>query len=156
LRLKQQAVWNSARVILLLAPLREEIDVWPLLAETLSAGKKVALPRFDPGTNGYVACEIERLEDDLAPGKFGIREPRAHCPPISPSTVELALVPGVAFDLKGRRLGRGKGFYDRLLASVGGRKCGVAFDLQVVEEIPTEPHDVCLDYLLTPTQWLGF
>ncbi|MEO7298989.1 MAG: 5-formyltetrahydrofolate cyclo-ligase, partial [Verrucomicrobiota bacterium] len=59
------------------------------------------------------------------------------------------------FDLTGRRLGRGKGFYDRLLAEIPGTKCGVCFDEQIVEEIPTESHDVRMDYVLTPTRWLA-
>ncbi|MEY2466031.1 MAG: 5-formyltetrahydrofolate cyclo-ligase, partial [Verrucomicrobiota bacterium] len=72
--------------------------------------------------------------------------------PIKP--LDLILVPGVAFELHGRRLGRGKGFYDRLLADMRGTTCGVAFDEQIVAEIPVEPHDVHLDYLLTPTRWI--
>jgi 5-formyltetrahydrofolate cyclo-ligase len=66
----------------------------------------------------------------------------------------LVLVPGVAFDSHGRRLGRGKGFYDQLLAFVRGTKCGVAFDEQIVPEIPIEPHDVRLNCILTPTRWI--
>ena len=143
-------------MILFFAPLLEEIDVWPLLPEALSAGKKVALPRFDAATDAYVACQVENLDRDVVQGKFGIREPRAHCPPLLPPTADLILVPGVGFDLAGRRLGRGKGFYDQLLKSIRGTKCGVAFDQQVVREIPAEPHDVRLDYLLTPTRWVGF
>jgi 5-formyltetrahydrofolate cyclo-ligase len=67
----------------------------------------------------------------------------------------LALVPGVVFDQEGRRLGRGKGFYDRLLPSVGGPLCGVAFDWQVLPAIPVEPHDHVLNYILTPSRWLS-
>jgi 5-formyltetrahydrofolate cyclo-ligase len=66
----------------------------------------------------------------------------------------LILVPGVAFDLHGGRLGRGKGYYDRLLKELRGTTCGVAFDQQVVEAIPVEPHDVRLDHVLTPTRWI--
>ena len=93
------------------------------------------------------------LDADLATGKFGIREPRSHCGEILLNHLDLALVPGVGFDLKGRRLGRGRGFYDRLLAQISGTKCGVGFDEQIVEAIPTEPHDVHLNYILTPTRW---
>ena len=67
--------------------------------------------------------------------------------------LDLVLVPGVAFDLHGRRLGRGRGYYDRLLSQVGGRTCGVAFDEQVVSEVPVEAHDVLLNCILTPTRW---
>jgi len=155
-RLKQQAVWRDSHLILSFAPLPEEIDIWPLLPEALSAGKKVALPRFDSATNAYVACRVENLDRDLVSGKFGIREPGAHCPRISAAARDLILVPGVAFDLNGHRLGRGKGFYDQLLASLRGGKCGVSFDQQVVREIPVESHDVRLDCLLTPTRWVEF
>jgi len=65
----------------------------------------------------------------------------------------LIVAPGIAFDLRGRRLGRGKGFYDRLLANAAGVKCGICFDEQLLAEIPVEPHDVALDFIATPTRW---
>ena len=153
-RLKERGVWRSAQLILFFAPLPEEVDVWPLLLEALRVGKEAALPRFDSATNAYAAFRVENPDRDLVSGKFGIREPGVLCPRISPPRVDLLLVPGVAFSLNGRRLGRGKGFYDRLLASLQGVKCGAAFDQQVVSEVPTEPHDVRLDCLLTPTRWV--
>jgi 5-formyltetrahydrofolate cyclo-ligase len=67
--------------------------------------------------------------------------------------LDFALVPGLGFTTDGRRLGRGKGYYDRVLAQVRGFKCGVAFDQQIVDEIPAEPHDAQLDCILTPTRW---
>jgi 5-formyltetrahydrofolate cyclo-ligase len=66
----------------------------------------------------------------------------------------LALVPGVAFDVRGGRLGRGRGFYDRLLAGVSGAKCGVAFDEQIVDAVPAGPLDIRLNCILTPTRWI--
>jgi 5-formyltetrahydrofolate cyclo-ligase len=71
---------------------------------------------------------------------------------VPPNRLDFAIVPGVAFTLEGRRVGRGKGHYDRLLSSVGGVKCGVAFDEQIVEAIPVEPHDVRMDWIVTPTR----
>jgi 5-formyltetrahydrofolate cyclo-ligase len=68
--------------------------------------------------------------------------------------LDLILVPGVAFDLQGRRLGRGKGYYDQLLGALHGTRCGVAFDQQVVDEIPMAPHDMTLHCILTPTRWV--
>jgi 5-formyltetrahydrofolate cyclo-ligase len=65
------------------------------------------------------------------------------------------LTPGIAFDALGRRLGRGRGFYDRLLAQTTGTRCGVAFDQQVVDVVPVETHDVVLNCILTPTRWLN-
>jgi 5-formyltetrahydrofolate cyclo-ligase len=62
-------------------------------------------------------------------------------------------VPGLAFDRFGRRLGRGRGFYDRLLAEIPGQRCGVAFDQQILEALPTEPHDSQMHALATPARW---
>lgn len=151
-RLKHQAIWQNAGAILLFAPLPDEADVWPLLAETLAAGKTVALPRFDAANNDYLACRIQHPQTEIAPGQFGIREPSARCAEISFDRLDLILVPGVAFDLQGRRLGRGRGFYDRLLADVSRAKCGIAFDQQLVEEVPAGPTDVRMDFILTPTR----
>jgi 5-formyltetrahydrofolate cyclo-ligase len=152
--LEQQAVWKKAELIFFYAPLPEELNIWPLLRDSLAVGKTVALPRFDPATQRYVACQVADLAKDLNDGQFGIREPGGHCIAVPPNRLDLVLVPGVAFDLHGRRLGRGKGFYDQLLAFVRGTTCGVAFDEQIVETIPVEPHDVHLNCILTPTRWI--
>jgi 5-formyltetrahydrofolate cyclo-ligase len=130
-----------------------ELDVWPLLLEALADGKTVALPRYDPPTQSYIACRIRNPAEDVAAGYWGIREPNARCAAECVDQSDLILVPGVAFDLQGRRLGRGKGFYDRLLATVRGTTCGIAFDEQIVPDIPVEPHDTRLNCLLTPTRW---
>jgi 5-formyltetrahydrofolate cyclo-ligase len=107
------------------------------------------------GSRGfYVACEIKDPEKDLLVGRFGIREPETWCGEIELNRLDFTLVPGVAFDLQGRRLGRGKGFYDQMLAAVRGTTCGVAFDEQIVGEVPVEPHDTRVNCILTPTRWI--
>jgi 5-formyltetrahydrofolate cyclo-ligase len=152
--LQRQAIWEKTALIFFYAPLPEELDIWPLVGDAIAAGKTVALPRFDDSTQRYVACEVQDLARDLREGQFGIREPGAHCIAVPPNRLDLVLVPGVAFDLQGRRLGRGKGFYDQMLAAVRGTTCGVAFDEQIVESIPVEPHDIHLNCILTPTRWI--
>jgi 5-formyltetrahydrofolate cyclo-ligase len=152
--LKRQPVWNAAGAILFFAPLAEELDIWPLLGEALAAGKTVGLPRYSSAVDAYVACRIRNLQSDIEPGRFDIREPTSACAQLALNRQDLILVPGVAFDLAGRRLGRGRGFYDRLLAAVRGTKCGVAFDEQIVIEVPAGPQDVRVNCLLTPRRWL--
>jgi 5-formyltetrahydrofolate cyclo-ligase len=152
--LGNQAVWSKARAILLYAPMLEELDVWPLVADSLAAGRTVALPRFDPSTKQYSARRIRDLTRDVRVGHFGIREPAAHCAAFDLGRLDLVLVPGVAFDARGCRLGRGKGYYDQLLTQVRGATCGVAFDEQIVAEVPAEPHDVHVYCILTPTRWI--
>src|ERR1035437_4606311 len=152
--LEAQAQWRAAQWVMFFAPLPEELDVWPLLTVALSAAKKVALPRFVAETRTYEACQILDPKFDLQVGHFGVREPHSRCAPLPSIRLDLILVPGVAFDLHGHRLGRGKGYYDQLLKGLSGTTCGVAFDQQIVGEIPIEPHDVRLDCILTPTRWI--
>src|SRR6185436_13014390 len=109
----RQVVWKNARAVLFFASLMDELDLWPLLAGA-SAGKVIALPRFQSQTNTYVSAEVKDLVNDIRIGKFGIREPAEHCAEIALNRLDLVLAPGVAFDLHGHRLGRGKGIYDRL------------------------------------------
>jgi 5-formyltetrahydrofolate cyclo-ligase len=152
--LEQQPIWQQSQTILFFAPLPDELDIWPSLPAALATGKHVFLPRFVLATNSYAACEVKIPDTDITLGKFGIREPSETCTQIPLNRMDLLLVPGVAFDLHGRRLGRGKGFYDQLLATVRGKTCGVAFDEQIVTEIPVEPHDVLLNCILTPSRWV--
>jgi 5-formyltetrahydrofolate cyclo-ligase len=153
--LRRQTAWQRARAILFYAPLAGELDLTPMLEEARKDGKAAALPRFVSETGTYQAFEVSDYERDCAPGKFGIAEPGPHCPPVSLNGLDLALAPGVGFDVSGRRLGRGQGYYDRLLAGIAGTKCGVAFDQQVVGQIPAERHDVSMNFILTPTRWLA-
>ena len=153
-RLIEQPAWKNARSILLFAPLADEPNVRPLLHSALSGDKLTALPRFNAQTGHYEAAVVGDLAKDFVEGKFGILEPAPSCKITDLKRLDLILVPGVAFDWQGHRLGRGKGFYDRLLAEVSGKTCGVAFDQQLVSTIPVEPHDVHLNCILTPSHWL--
>ena len=153
-RLKEQPVWKTASSVLFFAPLPDEADVWPLLEETAASGKIAALPRFDAVDQTYVACRIRHPRTEIAIGQFGIREPKTGCAEVALNRLDLILAPGVAFDDRGRRLGRGRGFYDRLLAETCGLKCGIAFDEQIAGEVPAEAHDQRMNLILTPTRCL--
>jgi 5-formyltetrahydrofolate cyclo-ligase len=153
-RLANQPQWRDTKSVLFFAPMAGELDIWPLLEETLGGDKAVCLPRFDEERNSYIACRVENTGGHVKAGRFGIREAGDACQEISLNRLDLILVPGVAFDLRGRRLGRGKGFYDQLLATAGGLTCGVAFDQQIVREIPIEPHDEYVNCILTPSRWI--
>jgi 5-formyltetrahydrofolate cyclo-ligase len=142
--------WRQARELLLYAPLHDELDVSPLWSIALAEGKNLCLPRFDPASDSYTAARVVDLTHDLAPGRYGVREPISVCPSVPFNRLDLVLVPGLAFGPSGRRLGRGGGYYDRLLAGVSALKCGVGFDAQWLESIPQEPCDVLLDCILTP------
>jgi len=147
-RLKTQM--PSAHTILFFAPLPDELDIWPVLELSLALGTTCALPYFDAEKKTYGAKEIKRLATDIVPGKFGVREPEAGCAEIPLDSFDLVLVPGLAYDLEGNRLGRGRGFYDRLLIGASGVKCGICYDIQLLETIPMEPHDAKVNFVLTP------
>ncbi|MFM2295014.1 MAG: hypothetical protein RLZZ350_1427 [Verrucomicrobiota bacterium] len=154
-RLVAEKFFQSAQGILFFAPLTDEPDVWPLLEKTLAGSRVVALPRFSRMQNSYEAVAVRDLATDIIVGQFAVREPAAHCPVVPWNRLDLLLVPGLGFDARGTRLGRGKGFYDRLLPQAVGVKCGLAFDWQLLAEIPAAPHDVTLNCILTPTRRLS-
>jgi 5-formyltetrahydrofolate cyclo-ligase len=153
-RLQEQTVWRSAGSILFFAPMEHEPDVWPLLKRAIGESRQVSLPHFNAANGHYEARQIRDPEAEIVIGKYGIREPAIASPVAPLNRLDLILVPGIGFDLHGRRLGRGRGYYDRLLADVRGMRCGVAFDEQVVSDIPTEPHDAFVNCILTPTRWI--
>jgi 5-formyltetrahydrofolate cyclo-ligase len=153
-RLAGLEVWQKAAGVLFYAPLPQEPDVWPLLVSALTTGKTIALPRYLPEQRDYAAARIGDPERDVQAGYFGIREPAAWCAEITFNRLDLVLVPGLAFDLQGRRLGRGRGYYDRLLTQVRSVTCGVAFDVQIVPEVPAGAQDVRLHCVVTPTRWV--
>lgn len=131
-----------AQVILSYAPLRFEADPQSLVERAHALGKQVLLPRVDQETHTLV-LHAHRPGDELAESGMGIREPLESAPVVAPELVDLVLVPGLAFDGRGYRLGYGKGFYDRLLPLLTrATPVGLAFELSLLPEVPSEPHDV--------------
>ena len=155
-RVAQAGVWRAAAAVLLFAPRTDEPDIRPLIAAGLASGKIVAFPRHMTASDTYEAAVVRDVARDLRAGHFGLFEPAPDCPNLPLKQLDLRLVPGLGFDALGRRLGRGKGYYDQLLSPTPAGKCGIAFDWQVVAELPAEPHDAPMNYLATPTRWLVF
>ena len=138
--LRQSPLWTAAQVVYGFAPLSSEPD-W--LGPDSPEEKVIAFPRTSPdGMVFFVGRE-------LFPGPFGAREPSGDTAAPSPN---LILVPGLAFDLAGNRLGRGGGFYDRFLENLPLPRptlCGVCFSCQIVPVVPYETHDARVDFLLS-------
>ena len=146
----------TARTLCAYVGLDTEIDTAPLLAAVLGQGRRLLLPRVidvESHTRRHLVLhQVGDVARDTRPGRWGIREPDpAHCPAIDPLEVDLVLLPGVAFDRRGGRLGHGAGFYDRLLAGLRTDclRVAAAFSLQVVPEVPLEPHDQRFQRLVT-------
>ena len=143
--------WARASVLLLTLPFRSEWGAAPVATRALAARKVVALPRVDAKAKVLRLHRIADLARDVAPGHLGIPEPRTDCPQIDRDAIDWILVPGVAFDARGHRLGYGGGYYDRLLPglrSAAPRVAG-AFEMQIVEALPLAPHDCGVDVIVT-------
>lgn len=138
--LRQSPLWTSAQVVYGFASLASEPD-W--LGTDLPCDKIIAFPRTTPGGLGFF------VSGALVPGQYGAHEPRGGSP--APAA-NLVLVPGLAFDRSGYRLGRGGGFYDRFLETLPLPRptlCGVCFSCQIAPVVPREAHDARVDFLLT-------
>lgn len=135
-------VWQVAGSVAAFWPLRGEcvvLDPWP-------TGKSVGLPAV---VGEDLVFRVAKSPGELVMGAFGTREPGAGCE--EAGRPDLILVPGLAFDRRGGRLGRGRGYYDRFLARFPDvPKAGVCLDAQVAERVPCEDHDVRMDWLVTP------
>ena len=156
-RIGEDAIFDRARTVLLTLPFRSEWNAMRVVERALATGKTVAAPRVDASTRMLRAYRIEDPERDIETGYRGIPEPRATCAEIALANVDWILVPGVAFDARGHRLGYGGGFYDRLLPIVPRTAARVAgaFEMQVVERVPTAPHDVAVDTIVTERRTLS-
>jgi 5-formyltetrahydrofolate cyclo-ligase len=148
--------FRDARCILMTLPFRSEWDTRELFATARAAGKVVVLPRVNGDSRMLDLHAVTAIDAQIEPGYRGIPEPAATCPPVALAVVDWVLVPGVAFDPSGRRLGYGGGYYDRLLALLapGTPRIAGAFDLQVVARVPAAPHDLVVDAIVTETRTL--
>jgi 5-formyltetrahydrofolate cyclo-ligase len=146
-----------ARCVMAYVPVRSEFDTRPLLERLLAAGVVLALPRIT-GPRVMVAARVTDLARDLVPGAFGIPAPRDDLEALPPERLDCVLVPGSAFDLEGRRSGYGGGYYDNLVALMRPdcHRVAAAFDVQVVDEVPAEPHDLPVHVLVTETRAVDF
>ena len=147
-KLRALTGWQEAKVVMAFAPLGDEPNIEPLLCAT----RATALPRWTD--EGYEPAQITNLQTDLCPGQFGVREPTPECPTTTWAEIDVILVPGLAFDGEGTRLGRGGGYYDRLLdcARAAGpvTAVGVCFEWQLQQDVPITKHDQQLDLVVSP------
>jgi 5-formyltetrahydrofolate cyclo-ligase len=142
------AEFASSKVLALYAPIHNEVDTSVVFVEALAALKSVIYPAVCG--EGLVFRRVLSLKG-LQKGPFGISEPAASCEACDPREADLIVIPGVAFDVQGKRIGYGKGYYDKTLHSIEGqgKLVGFCYDFQVVETIADEPHDVKMDMLIT-------
>lgn len=139
--LRNHILVSGARVVALFSPLRDEPQIASLVKE-LSLTHLVALPRVEGDVMQFYCYSCDAMQS----GAFGIEEP-VGTSIVNPWEIDLMVVPGVAFTLDGKRMGRGKGYYDKYMSNEGFRayKVGVCYAAQIVDELPQEPHDIKMD-----------
>lgn len=146
-RLLAQPIWSETQVVMLYYSLSDEVSTHALADHLFAAGKIVLLPQVTGKTTMQLRQYTGR--ESLVVGAFGIMEPSG---PVwaSLSRIDVVIVPGVAFDEAGNRLGRGRGYYDRMLRQMPqARKIGLCFDFQRVAQVPVEENDVTMDAVVS-------
>ncbi len=136
----------SAKTVAAYYPIGSEVSTLKILSSVLQLNKHLALPRVEDETT-MILAEVRDLEKDLEVGRYNIMEPKNHCSRIS--KMDLVLVPGIAWDEDGHRLGYGKGYYDRYLANLQTVSVGLAYDFQVLEDIPHGRNDFRVNLIVT-------
>jgi 5-formyltetrahydrofolate cyclo-ligase len=153
------AAYREAQCLLAYASCRNEVDTWWIMNRCLADGKSLVLPRVER-EGGLSLRRVQQPTLDLAPGYRGILEPPLNAPELPREAIDLVLVPGVAFDRHGNRLGQGGGYYDRLLyelrsAAVASRRkvpalaMGLAYEFQVFSQVPAGVTDHPVDLVVT-------
>ncbi len=151
--------YQKARTIMVFVSFGSEVDTRPLVEKSLAAGKAVLVPRTVKEKRELIPSRLLDWDKDLSPGEYGIMEPLPQrTRPRDPESIDLLMVPGVAFDHSGRRLGYGGGYYDRFFSRLNPDipLAAVAFELQLVEHVPVESWDRRVDILVTEERTLFF
>ncbi|MFT7184047.1 MAG: 5-formyltetrahydrofolate cyclo-ligase [Oceanicoccus sp.] len=145
-KLMSLSEFKEAKNIMIYISSTEEVVTHFMVKRLLQMDKTLYVPKVVDQT--LIACRLDHWED-LDFGSFGILEPNEVIEIKHPSEIDVIIAPGVAFTKEGARLGMGKGFYDRFMRNYTGLKIGLAYEEQIIEEIPTEDHDVQMDMIIT-------
>lgn len=151
-RLFDFANFMEAKIALLYVTRGKEVSTTEILKKSLESGKIVVLPLFDKENNKTTLYKIDSLENDLKPGAHKIPEPDpSRCKAVPIEQIDIAIIPGIAFDEKGGRIGVGDNFYDKFVTKLPmtTRKVAIAFEEQVVPQVPADSRNKHIDIIVT-------
>ena len=151
-KLFQRKDFQQAKCVLITLSLKDEVDTFPIVERCLKMGKRVVVQKVNADKKGMGLREIRDIYQDTEPGVWGIREPRNdRTSEVRLEDLDYLMLPGVAFDKQGHRLGRGGGFFDRLLSQIKRSipRIGLAFPFQIIDALPAESHDERVDITLS-------
>jgi len=144
--------FRRAKVVCCYVALPHEVQTWRMIEEMLERGKRVVVPAVQPRSKRLRACEVRAPATELTRGTFGVWEPaRKTARSVPVRELDLVLVPGIAFDRRGHRVGHGQGYFDRFLARLPKTTptVGLAFRFQLLDRLPTAAHDHAVQTILT-------
>lgn len=159
-RFFESKYYKEAKKIFIYISYDSEIDTIKIIDKAFKDGKKIYVPRTEFESRLMDAVEITSF-DNLIKSSYGILEPSINTPYINPNELDLIVVPGVAFDRKGGRMGYGAGFYDRYFKKINKdnieriTKLALAYDFQVLKEVPMSAQDVPVDYIITEKEFIS-
>ena len=151
-RLFEFANFLEAKISLLYINADNEVNTKIILNRCFDQNRVVVLPAFNEERHEMALLKIDNVETDLILGARGVLEPNAdHCKTVPIENIDIAIIPGIAFDEKGGRIGTGSGFYDRLIPklSITTRKVALALECKLIQQIPMESHDKHVDIIIT-------
>lgn len=140
-------LYKNAKVIMLYMPLGNETDTTDIIKQSFTDGKKLILPVTDEKTGEITPCYFEK-DSEFSQGAFSVKEPCVK-DVADALDIDVVIVPGIAFDKSGARVGFGKGCYDRFLIKADAVKIGFCYEFQLYDKIPSEEYDVKMDYIIT-------
>ena len=143
--------YHSCGTLFSYVPFRQEVDTWPVMRTALAEGKTVAVPKVEGREMTFYRITGEA---DLAPGSFGILEPKESCPAIWPAAGDVMLLPGAAFDREGHRIGYGGGYYDRFLSRTNAACAALCASQRMSATLPREAFDRRCHYIITEREVL--
>jgi len=145
--------WASSKFVCAFASIRSEVHTHELVRSALQSTGRVAFPRVDAELGEIVLHEVRDMDELRPSGAFDIPEPAPDAPLAALETIDFVLVPALALDPTGRRIGYGRGYYDRLLTKLpNALRVAVAYDFQLLAEIPDEPHDERVHFVVTDSR----
>jgi len=140
--------YKEANTVMAYIAARGELSLKFVIEDILSTGRRLVLPRCE--SPGVMTARVVDGLDQLEPGAYGLMEPARGCEIAPPQEIDLILVPGTAFDREGNRIGQGGGYYDRFLPETRAVRAGVCHNAARIEHIDAQPHDMQMDFVITP------
>lgn len=151
----ESSIFKEAKVIFIFVSFKDEVNTHNIINYALELGKRICVPRVVNLKSGMEVLYINSLKE-LTKNKMGILEPKDSVDFVKKEDIDLAIVPGLAFDLQGGRLGYGGGFYDRYFENSNFKKLAIGYEFQIIDSVPKEKHDKLIDGIFTENTFKSF